>query len=281
MIIESKLTISKVCEGLPISKASFYRWKNKEDKPENEVVLKEIQEITLEFPKYGYRRVTKELHRRNKRINHKRVLSVMKENNLLVRKKKYKPITTQSNHGLPLYPNLIRGVTVTGLNQVWVADITYIRLPKEFIYLAAIIDIFSRKCIGWALGRDIDAQLALDALNMAIKERKWMGLENLIHHSDRGVQYASHAYVARLKSEGILISMSETGNPRENAFAESFFKTFKVEEVYINEYETFEDAYKNIKQFIDAVYNAKRLHSSIGYKPPIEFENEVLNKSLT
>ena len=164
------------------------------------------------------------------------------------------------------------------MNQVWVSDITYIRLPQEFIYLAAITDIFSRKCIGWALGREISTLLTLDALAMAISKRKVLGFVNLIHHSDRGVQYASDEYVKMLENHGIKMSMSRSGNPYDNAFAESFNKTLKVEEVYINEYETFEEALRNIKHFIDIVYNKKRLHSSIGYVPPEEFEREVLAK---
>lgn len=187
-------------------------------------------------------------------------------------------MTTDSNHNYNIYPNLIGNLEVTGLNQVWVADITYIRLVQEFIYLAAIIDIFSRKCIGWVLSREINTMLTLNALKMAISKRKSLGLKNLIHHSDRGVQYASNEYVELLQRYGIEISMSRGGNPYDNAFAETFMKTLKVEEVYINEYETFEDAYKNIKHFIDLVYNKKRLHSGLGYVPPEEFEKEVLAK---
>ena len=278
MIVDSKLPIQTACNTLNMSRACFYRWKNQKEMFDyNSDLKKQIQEIALEFPKYGYRRITKELYRRNEPVNHKKVLRIMRENNLLVKRKKFKPITTQSNHGLPLYPNKVKDLAVTRLNQVWVSDITYIHLPNEFVYLAAIIDIFSRKCIGWNLGRNIDAKLAVGALNMAIRDRKDFGFHELIHHSDRGVQYASLDYVNRLKSESIQISMTESGNPRENAFAETFMKTLKVEEVYINEYKNFEDAYKNIKQFIEVVYNNKRLHSSIGYKPPIEFESEVLN----
>ena len=189
-------------------------------------------------------------------------------------------MTTDSDHNYNIYPNLIKGIEVTGLNQVWVGDITYVQLLQGFVYLAAIIDIFSRKCIGWALGRNIDTLLVLEALNMAIRNRKHLGLNGLIHHSDRGVQYASNEYVDLLVQNGIRISMSASGNPYDNAFAESFNKTIKVEEVYINEYETFEDALKNIKHFIEVVYNKKRLHSSIGYVPPEEFEKGVLKAKL-
>ena len=206
----------------------------------------------------------------------------MREEELLCRRKKrFKPITTNSNHGLAVYPNLVKDVAVTRLNHVWVADITYIHLPREFVYLAVVLDLFSRKCIGWGLSRSIDTQLALEALRKAIAARQNLGFAGLIHHSDRGVQYASQAYIDQLAAKGISISMSGKGNAYENAFAESFMKTLKVEEVYINEYATFDEAYANIKQFIDRVYNEKRLHSSIGYKSPAKFEQEVLNISLT
>jgi len=274
------LPISKACLALGASKSGYYKWKNREPiKKDDKAIKKEIEGITLEFPCYGYRRVTKELHRRGVEINHKKTLKIMKEENILCRRKKaFRPVTTNSNHNHNICPNFIKNLEVTGLNQVWVADITYIGLPNEFIYLAAIIDIFSRKCIGWELGKAIDNSLTLNALYMAISKRKCLGLCNLIHHSDRGAQYASGAYVELLKKCGIRISMSAPGNPYENAYAESFNKTLKVEEVYVNEYETFEEALKNIKHFINIVYNKKRLHSSIGYVPPEEFEMGVIKQ---
>lgn len=282
MIEDKQLTITRACSALELSRDSYYKWKNRENGEDDSLLTKEIQGIALEFPFYGYRRITKELQRRKVDINHKRVLKIMHRNGLLCRRKKqFKPVTTQSNHDFEIYPNLIENIEVTGLNQVWVSDITYIRLPQEFIYLAAIMDIFSRKCVGWALGREINTLLTLSALSMAISKRKVFGFVNLIHHSDRGVQYASGEYVEMLKSHGIKISMSRSGNPYDNAFAESFNKTLKVEEVYINEYETFEDALRNIKHFIERVYNAKRLHSGIDYKSPNKFEKEVLNINLT
>jgi len=203
----------------------------------------------------------------------------MRIDNLLCIKKQFVPKTTDSEHNLPVYPNLARDILIVGINQLWAADITYIRLVREFIYLAVIIDVFSRKCIGWKLGRDIDAKLALSALDMALADRKDMGISDLIHHSDQGVQYASWDYVNRLKDYGINISMSRRGNPYDNAFAESFIKTLKYEEVYLWEYETFDEAHKNIKKFLEVVYNKKRVHSSIGYVTPEEFEKseEVLN----
>ena len=279
MIEATSLPKEKACNAFEVSKQSFYKWKKREPLPNSDGnVLDSMMRIALEFPKYGYRRVTKALHRQGEQVNHKRVHRIMKENNLLVRRKKFRPVTTQSGHGLKVYPNLAKDLVVTKLNHLWVSDITYIYLPLGFAYLAAILDIFSRKCIGWCLGKNIDAQLTLDALDMAIASRQYLGFSKLIHHSDRGVQYASQVYIDRLKEFGIVISMSGKGNAYDNAFAESFIKTLKVEEVYINEYETFEEAYANIKHFINLVYNEKRLHSSIGYVPPAEFEAEVLNK---
>lgn len=199
----------------------------------------------------------------------------MKGDNLLCVKRVFKPATTNSNHSFPVYPNLTEGLKVTGLNQLWVADITYIRLLTEFVYLAVIMDVFSRKCIGWALDRSIDALLTQNALHMALRNRQGSDLSGLIHHSDQGVQYASAAYVSLLKEKGIRISMSRKGNPYDNAFAESFIKTLKCEEVYLREYETFREAHTDIRQFIEDVYNAKRLHSGIRYKAPNELEKEV------
>jgi transposase InsO family protein len=280
MIKEKQIPISKACESLKLSKSNYYDWaKGRMSAVEDKSLLKEIHSVACEFPCYGYRRMTHELRRRNMPINSKKVRKIMKQENLVCRRKKaFKPVTTDSNHGFRIYPNLAKDLIVIGLNQLWVSDITYVRLPHGFAYLATIEDVFSRKCIGWALGRVIDTALTLDALNMAIEKRWDMDLSNLIHHSDQGVQYASDAYTEMLNQFGIKISMSRRGNPYDNAFAESFNKTLKVEEVYINEYETFEDALKNIKHFIEVVYNKKRLHSSIGYVPPEEFEKEVLAK---
>lgn len=275
MIKQSKLPISHICNSETVSRAAYYRFDNTIS---SENVKPLIQEIALEFPFYGYRRITKELQNRGEKINHKKVLKIMRSNNLLCRRKKaFKPVTTQSNHNFEVYPNLIGNIRVTGLNQVWVSDITYVHLAREFVYLAVIIDLFSRKCIGWHLSKYIDTCLTLTALDRAIAARQQFGFDNLIHHSDRGVQYASNDYVKKLNEFGIKISMSESGNPYDNAFAESFMKTLKVEEVYVNEYETFDDALTNIHRFIEDVYNEKRLHSSIGYASPNKFEREVLN----
>lgn len=280
MISTTNTGINTACSLLEVSRSGYYHWQQRSCLPEvKDEIIERIKEICTDFSKYGYRRVTKQLQRDGKIINTKKVRRIMKEANLVVKRKRYKPITTQSNHSLQTYPNLAKNFTPTGVNQLWVADITYIRLLYEFVYLAAITDVFSRRCIGWALSRNIDTNLALTALNKAIELRG--NIVGCIHHSDQGVQYAAAAYVEKLNEHGVLISMSRKGNCYDNAFAETFFKTLKYEEVLMNEYQTFDDAYQNIKRFIEEVYNKKRLHSSIGYMPPEEFENKMLNMSLT
>jgi putative transposase len=262
MISESKLPTKIACEILRFGRSSYYEDISSRKSKDDSKIVKIIEKIILEFLGYGYRRVTKQLHRQGNTVNHKKVLRVMSENKLLYKRRKFRITTTDSNHDLPVYKNLVKGLKVTKLNQLWVSDITYIRLPGGHVYLAVIIDVFSRKCIGWELSRNIDTELVLNALNMAIKKRKHLGFDGLIHHSDQGVQYASHEYVDQLKGIGAKISMSRKGNPYDNAFAESFMKTLKAEEVYIKEYETFEDAYKNIKRFIELVYEKEVLNIS-------------------
>jgi len=255
-----------------LSRAGFYRSRlPRRASPVEMEIRDEMQKIAVEFPAYGYRRMTAELRKRGFNINHKRVLRMMREDNLLcVRRRKFM-VTTDSRHNLPVYPNLAGGMRPTGINQLWVADITYIRLQVEFVYLSVILDAFSRRVIGWALGRTLEAELAVAALRMALLERQPPA--GLVHHSDRGVQYASLGYTALLKEHQAQISMSRKGNPYDNAACESFMKTLKCEEVYRNEYRDFQEARRCIREFLERVYNQKRLHSALGYLPPAEFED--------
>lgn len=268
---------------LGIGKSGYYNWlHNRDKKPreESDLLLRgEIQRIALDYPRYGHRRIKVELGNRGFRAGAGKVLRLMRQDNLLCVRKRYRLCTTDSDHGMPVYENLARDMDVTGLNQLWVADITYIHLPWEFVYLAAILDVYSRRCLGWELSRHIDTQLVLGALQKALDTRGKDGLEGLVHHSDQGVQYASREYVECLEEHGIRVSMSRRGNPYDNAYAESFMKTLKYEEVYLNEYDTYREALENIERFIDEVYNQKRLHSSIGYRSPVEYE-KTLNTNV-
>ena len=237
-----------------------------------------IQRIALEWPSYGRPRITRELHRRGFKVNAKKVYRLLREDNLLcVRKRKF-VVTTNSNHGLRVYPNLAPDMVLTGVDQLWRADITYIRLDEEFVFLAVILDSFSRKVIGWALDRTMEDDLTLAALRMAIKNRNFQ--PGLVHHSDRGSQYASHDYTDLLKEHGIQISMSRKGNPWDNASCESFMKTLKYEEVLRQEYRDLADAWASIHVFIEKVYNQKRLHSALGYLPPAEFEAQLMAQNM-
>jgi len=262
---------------MEIARSTFYH-KSKEKSLEQlkeEMDLRDrVEKICLGFPKYGYRRVTNQLHREKWVVNHKRVLRMMRENDLLCRIKKRRINTTDSNHSYPVFPNLIKNLTPTSINQVWVCDITYIRILTAFVYLAVILDLYSRKVIGYALSKHIDTNLTLSALQMAIRDRN--PAPGCIHHSDRGVQYASSEYVNELRRYDLRISMSRKGNPYDNAVCESFIKTLKNEEVYLWEYKTIEDAKRRICHFVKDVYNEKRLHSSLGYRPPNEFEKLLM-----
>lgn len=275
------LPVSKACQYLGVDRNCYRDWirhrqTSANTEPDHEELRSLIREIAGGNPRYGYRRVAKTLQRMEYKVNHKLVLRLMKAENLLCRKRRFKVQTTDSNHNLRVYPNLAKNMEVTGLNQLWVSDITYVHLLKEFAYLVVILDVHSRRCLGWQLSRNIDAQLTLDALDEALAARKDMDLSGLVHHSDQGVQYASNEYVQTLLENNIQISMSRKGNPYDNAYAESFIKTLKYEEVYLKEYDSFNDALENIQEFIEDVYNQKRLHSSIGYKTPKEYEKEVL-----
>jgi transposase InsO family protein len=230
-----------------------------------------IQEVVLaHHRRYGYRRVTVVLHRRGMRINHKRVLRIMREDNLLaIRYRKY-ILTTDSQHEQEVYVNLAARMTVTGVNQLWVADITYIRLRVEFVFLAVVIDRFSRKAIGWALDRTLAARVAVTALQQAIAQRQ--PPPGVVHHSDQGIQYACADYNQVLEASGMVPSMSRPANPYDNAACESFMKTLKQEEIYCNQYRDFEELSAHLEEFIENYYNRQRLHSALGYRTPEEFE---------
>ena len=262
---------------LPAS-SFYYRPKHEsvEEKATQADLIGRIEAICLEFPRYGYRRVTAQLKREKLIVNHKRTLRLMRESDLLCRVKRRWINTTDSRHGFPRYLNLVKDVVMSSLNQVWLADITYIRIRTGFVYLAAILDACSRRVIGYAISPRLDASLTLEALRMAVTERQ--PGPGVIHHSDQGVQYASTEYTEELKALGFQISMSRRGNPYDNATMESFFKTLKQEEVYLYEYETIDDVRARLPYFIEEVYNCKRLHSAIGYVPPSEFEEWVLNR---
>ena len=265
------LSLRRVCAILEISRSGVYEHGQRAATDDATATLRDaIERIVLDFPGYGYRRVTHALRRDGWAVNAKRVLRVMREESLLCQRKRRFVVTTDSRHGFTRYPNLLRAQTVDGLNQAWVADITYIRLPTAFVYLATILDACSRRCVGWELSRTIDTEVTLVALARAIASRH--PAPGLIHHSDHGVQYASTRYVQRLEQIGAQVSMAAVGTPYQNALAESFFATLKREEVTLHDYQTFADAEANLERFIDDVYNHKRLHSSLGYRPPSEFE---------
>ena len=254
-----------------VSRSGFYRWGSAEPAPDRDMELRDaIQRIAVEWPSYGRPRMTKELRRRGWVVNPKRVRRLMREDNLLcVRKRKF-VVTTDSNHGRKVYPNLARNMVLTGTDQLWVADITYIRLRDEFVFVAVILDACSRRVIGWALDRTLEDELTLGALRMALARR--VVEPGLVHHSDRGSQYASTDYTDLLKDHGITISMSRKGNPWDNAACESFMKTLKYEEVHRNDYRDLAEARTSIREFLEKIYNQKRLHSALGYLPPAEFE---------
>lgn len=265
------MSIGEMCTLAQLSRAGYYRFLTTPDAGDKDIDLRDaIQRIALEFPTYGRPRMTEELHRRGWQVGPNRVYRLMCEDNLLCLRRRKFVVTTNSNHDRPVYPNLASGMVLTGIDQLWVADITYIRLETEFVYLAVILDAYSRRVIGWALDRSLEDELTIAALRMALEKR--IPAPGLVHHSDRGVQYASKDYTDLLKSRGITISMSRKGNPFDNAACESFMKTLKYEEVYRQEYRDLAQARASIAHFLERVYNQKRLHSALGYRPPVEFE---------
>lgn len=270
------LTIREMCESARVSRAGYYRsWRKQEPNQEQTALRDAIQRLALKNRHYGYRRIGRLLTRDGWLVNHKRVLRLMRDDNLLSIRRRRFVVTTDSEHPWRVYPNLARRMELSQINQLWVADITYVRLQQEFIYLAVILDVYSRRIVGWSISRKLVSQFALEALESALNERQ--PAPGLIHHSDRGVQYASGDYVQRLETAGMIMSMSRPGNPYDNAWAESFMKTLKVEEVDGQRYRHFEHAHSSIRTFVEDVYNTERLHSALDYRSPVEFEAEIVD----
>jgi putative transposase len=279
MSLQGSLSIERMCQLAQVSRAGFYRSLQESQPAQEEMEVRAaMQQIVLEHRRrYGYRRVTAQLRRRGMLVNHKRVARLMREDNLMAVQPRAFVVTTDSKHDLEVYLNLASRMKLSAINQLWVGDITYIRLQTEFVYLAVILDAFSRKVVGWALGRNLVASLPKAALEKAIAERQ--PLPGLVHHSDRGAQYASDEYVEVLQQHQIISSMSRPANPYDNASCESFMKTLKREEIYANEYRDLEQLRKNIQMFIDQYYNRCRLHSALGYKSPEEFEQAAASNA--
>jgi len=275
--MQGSLGIEQMCQLAQVSRAGFYRSLQAQRPVEEEMEVRSaIPQIGLEHRRrYGYRRVSAELRRQGMLVNHKRVARIMREDDLLALQPKRFVVTTDSKHELEVYLNLAKRMKLTGINQLWVADMTYIRLKAEFVYLAVILDGFSRKVVGWALDRTLASRLPRAALEQAIAKRQ--PAPGLVHHCDRGVQYASEEYVAMLEKRGMIPRMSRPANPYDNASCESFIKTLKREEIYANEYDDLEHLLANLEQFIEQYYNRQRLHSALGYSSPEEYERQAEN----
>jgi transposase InsO family protein len=269
---QGKLTIDRMCELAGLSRAGFYRhWEVSEPQQADTALRDELQRVALEKRFYGHRRVCQELRQRGYLVNAKRVLRLMRADNLLaLRLRRFVPQTTDARHTWRMWPNLARGMATQNVNELWVADITYVRLNEEFVYVAVLLDAHSRRVIGWALARHLGATMAIDALQMALAERK--PVPGLIHHSDRGVQYACADYLTLLDEHGIQPSMSRPGNPYDNAKAESFMKTLKQEQVRGNRWRDLDALRDDLALFFTTTYNHERLHSALGYRTPAAFE---------
>src|SRR5579862_8807877 len=274
MMQSEGLGVDRACELARLSRAGFYRHYTEHSPRQADVMVRDrIQQVALANRSYGSRRVAEELKQQGMVANRKRVLRLMREDNLLVARKRRFVFTTDSRHGFFVYPNLAAQMRVSGINQLWVADITYVRLRETFVYVAVVLDAYSRRVVGWELAEHLRAELPLGALSRALADRAIAS--GIVHHSDRGTQYCCDEYVQRLLDRGFQISMSRRGNPYDNAQAESFIKTLKTEEVYLRQYRDLEDARQSIGQFIETVYNPRRLHSALGYRSPVQFEQAL------
>jgi putative transposase len=270
-----------MCHVARVSRAGFYRdWQQRQPEVEEMELRARIQQIVLAHRRcYGYRRIKRDLKDQGWVVNHKRVARIMGEDNLLaVRRRRY-ILTTDSRHDLPVFRNLAATMKLTGINQLWVADLTYLRLRQQFLYLAVVLDAYSRRVVGWALDDSLQARLVLAALHNAIRERQ--PAAGLVHHSDRGAQYASREYIAVLEEHGIEASMSRAGNPYDNARCESFLKTLKQEEIYTRQYRDRTDLERHMAEFLDQYYNRRRLHSALGYRSPEDFERSLQPQMTT
>jgi putative transposase len=269
-----------MCQAARVSRAGFYRdWQERKPQDAEMVIRDAVQKAALRYRRYGYRRILEVVRRSGIAVGEWVVRRILRTDNLLaVRKRKF-VVTTNSKHDFAVYPNLARYVRVNAINQLWVADITYVRLGREFVYLAVVLDVYSRRVVGWSLGRSLHTSLPLTALNRAIASRQ--PGPNLVHHSDRGTQYASDEYVQRLEEAQMFISMSRPARPWENAYCESFMRTLKSEEIECRAYSTMEELEQNIENFIEGFYNRERLHSALNYRSPEEFENDAAQQALS
>jgi putative transposase len=272
---QSGLDVEKMCELAKVSRASYYRWVQppEEDRKEETELRQAIQQGSLEHRFYGYRRITALLRQQGWTVNIKRVRRLMNEDGLLAIRRRKFVLTTDSEHQMQIHPNLARTLELVDRDQLWVADLTYIRMGEEFCFLAVVLDAYSRLVVGWSLGESLTSELAIAALEMAIERRN--PKPGLVHHSDRGSQYASHLYMDKLESIGALASMSRPGRPWENGKCESFMRTLKKEEIDARSYRNRAELESNIGEFIEQTYNQVRLHSALGYRSPRDFENAI------
>jgi len=273
---QGEASIERMCELGKVSRAGFYRdWQERQPQEAEMAIREAVQNEALRRRVFGYRRVTRELQKKGIAVGEGVVRRILRSDNLLAIRKRKFVATTDSAHGYTVYPNLAQYVQITAINQLWVSDITYLRLGREFVYLAVVLDVFSRRVVGWSLGRSLQVALPLAALNRAIADRQ--PGRGLVHHSDRGTQYASNEYVKRLEEAHMTISMSRPARPWENAYCESFMGTLKKEQIFCSRYSTMEELQQNIAEFIDEFYNRERLHSALDYLSPDQFEQNWKN----